>query len=951
MSNSTFLKAKSTTNYIAWLQVPELAGDENYIMPLLGGTLVTTDSVPGEVSSALSTWVGSTNIATLGTITTGTWHGNSIDDSYISSASTWNAIVSFPGFGATGSLACVGNDARLSDARTPVSHTLASHIVTGLTTGHFLKATGADTYGFAAHGLTYSDVGALASNGTAADSSKLNNQSASYYQTAYTILGTLGALSNSAGYLYNDGAGVLSYSAVDVSGALAAFTGSSNIVTLGTITSGVWNGTAIDDSYISSASTWNALTTFPGFGNTGSTACVGNDARLSDARTPTSHALSSHTVTGLTTGHFLKATGADTFDFGAHGLTYTDVGAAASSHTQAVSSISDATTVGQNVVKLANPSAITFPRFNADNTVSALSASDFRTAIGAGSYDFTLSGTAGQTYTLPSTTATIARTDASNTFTGRQLFSDTTQATTGLDGALQTDGGLSVVKAAVICGDTTISGVVENVDRSLYIKSPSAKTSSIYVQGNDITGANGLIIQHASDESTKFWSCSNKAMQFGVNNATALTIAATSKDISIDSTTNSTTTTTGSLITAGGIGAVKAIVGGYNATFNGITVGKPAGSDSVILGVSNARGSATRAVAIGHEALYSNTSSITHNDSVFIGYRTAYVLARETDSSQTLYAALNTCVGSETLRNSVSGVNSTCIGYRAGYSATKTLNCTFLGSMAGYSATESLKNTCIGFASGKGLIGASSKFIISFSDYSATVAGTVKALTSGVHGYTTGDVVSIAIYTGDSTYAAYNKCYSITVIDTTSFYFTETFTSNYNGRCQVVSTGAANNILIGANCAVNLTTGGGNVVIGTDTVASSSSMANNIILATGQGTIRYQFDGTDTNIPTDGGKLKLASSLELNTLGKSIGIKTGSNAKAGVATLVSGTVTVSTTAVATASMIFLTIQSLGTVSVPKPIAVTARVNATSFTITSSDATDTSVVAWWIVDSL
>jgi len=43
-----------------------------------------------------------------------------------------------------------------------------------------------------------------------------------------------------------------------------------------------------------------------------------------------------------------------------------------------------ATTLGGNLFTIANPSAITFPRFNADNTVSALSAADFRTAIGAG---------------------------------------------------------------------------------------------------------------------------------------------------------------------------------------------------------------------------------------------------------------------------------------------------------------------------------------------------------------------------------------------------------------------------------------------------------------------------------------------------------------------------------------------------------------------------------------
>lgn len=38
----------------------------------------------------------------------------------------------------------------------------ASHTATGLTPGHFLKATAATTFGFAAHGLTYSDVGAAA---------------------------------------------------------------------------------------------------------------------------------------------------------------------------------------------------------------------------------------------------------------------------------------------------------------------------------------------------------------------------------------------------------------------------------------------------------------------------------------------------------------------------------------------------------------------------------------------------------------------------------------------------------------------------------------------------------------------------------------------------------------------------------------------------------------------
>lgn len=41
-------------------------------------------------NTALSTWAGSANLTTLGTISTGTWHGTAIGDTYISSAATWN---------------------------------------------------------------------------------------------------------------------------------------------------------------------------------------------------------------------------------------------------------------------------------------------------------------------------------------------------------------------------------------------------------------------------------------------------------------------------------------------------------------------------------------------------------------------------------------------------------------------------------------------------------------------------------------------------------------------------------------------------------------------------------------------------------------------------------------------------------------------------------------------
>ena len=57
---------------------------------------------------------------------------------------------------------------------------------------------------------------------------------------------------------------------------------------------------------------------------------------------PTIHNLidiTNHPVAGLTTGHFLKATGATSYAFGAHGLTYSDVGAADSAHVHALNSV------------------------------------------------------------------------------------------------------------------------------------------------------------------------------------------------------------------------------------------------------------------------------------------------------------------------------------------------------------------------------------------------------------------------------------------------------------------------------------------------------------------------------------------------------------------------------------------------------------------------------------
>lgn len=81
-----------------------------------------------------------------------------------------------------------------------------------------------------------------------------------------------------------------------------------------------------------------------------------------------------------------------------------------------------ATTVGSNLFTLVNPSAVTFPRFNADNTVSALDAASFRTAIGAGT---------------SSTTGTVTSVGGTGTVSGLTLSGTvTTSGNLTLDGTL-----------------------------------------------------------------------------------------------------------------------------------------------------------------------------------------------------------------------------------------------------------------------------------------------------------------------------------------------------------------------------------------------------------------------------------------------------------------------------------------------------------------------------------
>jgi hypothetical protein len=100
-----------------------------------------------------------------------------------------------------------------------------------------------------------------------------------------------------------------------------------------------------------------------------------------------------------------------------------------------------ATTVGSNLFTLTNPSAVTFPRFNADNTVSALDAATFRSAIGAGAGTVTSvatgTGLTGGTITTSGTlsiTNPVLRNVSTGYTSGGQVFVSSTTPTAAAQG-------------------------------------------------------------------------------------------------------------------------------------------------------------------------------------------------------------------------------------------------------------------------------------------------------------------------------------------------------------------------------------------------------------------------------------------------------------------------------------------------------------------------------------
>jgi len=165
------------------------------------------------------------------------------------------------------------------------------------------------------------------------------------------------------------------------------------------------------------------------------------------------------------------------------------------------------TTVGSNFFTLTNPSAITFPRINADNTVSALDAATFRSAIGAGTGSGSVTsvdvsgGTTGLTFSggpvTSSGTITMAGTlGVANGGTG---------ATSLSSGYLVKGNGTSAVSASVVYDDGTNVGIgtASPAGRLDVTATSAGGTTYSYFQNNGASGVSSVGLAFAQSSAIK----------------------------------------------------------------------------------------------------------------------------------------------------------------------------------------------------------------------------------------------------------------------------------------------------------------------------------------------------------------------------------------------------------------------------------------------------------------
>ena len=250
-----------------------------------------------------------------------------------------------------------------------------------------------------------------------------------------------------------------------------------------------------------------------------------------------------------------------------------------------------ATTVGTNLFTLANPSAIRFLRINADNTASALSDSDFRTAIGLGtaatssaaafqpssSVLTNLAANNGSSITNIPVSGVVGALATNGSAAGLTSFPASLLTTNG-NGAGLTNVTASSVSSALAISNTT--GLQSALDSKLATNGNTTGTASnvtgVVALVNGGTGANNATNARsnlslgtaATNDASAFQPASANLTNLASNNGSGLTNISISGVVNLQTSLSSKLATNGS---AAGLTNFPASVLLTNGSANGLT--------------------------------------------------------------------------------------------------------------------------------------------------------------------------------------------------------------------------------------------------------------------------------------------------------------------------------------------------------------------------------------------
>jgi hypothetical protein len=379
------------------------SGDVNLSVTAMNASVINTGTLSNDRTTASSSNGANTIVSRDGS---GDFTGRNV------SATNFIGALNGSGANVTSINASNISSGTLSNDRTTASasngaNTIVSRDASGNFTANVITANGSALTSLNASNIS---SGTLAVNrGGTGQTSYANGELLIGNSTGSTL--TKATLTAGTGVSITNGAGSISIAAtnngtvtsVATSGAVSGLTLTGGpITTTGTITlGGAINASTISTGVLavanggtganSAAAALTSLGAYPASNPNGYTSNAGTVTSVATSGSINGLTLTGGTITSSGTITLGGSINASTISTGA--LAVANGGTGATTNTAARTNLG-ATTLGANIFTITNPSAITFPRFNADNTVSSLSAADFRTAIGAGTGNGTVTSVA-----------------------------------------------------------------------------------------------------------------------------------------------------------------------------------------------------------------------------------------------------------------------------------------------------------------------------------------------------------------------------------------------------------------------------------------------------------------------------------------------------------------------------------------------------------------------------